>query len=307
MTTFLRREFTGERSGPQVLITAGVHGDEFESIAAVNRLVRLFDTSPAGVPGFCGKLTLVPIVNEDAYRRGQRTGSDGLDLARVCPGRSDGSPTEQIARELSDLIATADFYIDLHTGGTTLSILPLVGYMLHADRAVLDAQRRMATAFGLPVVWGTTAAHEGRTLSVARDAGVPAIYAEYGGAATCDPAGVAAYVAGCQNMLGVVGCLPRTAPRGHVRHCVEDDRPSSGHLQVQNPSPADGLFEPSVRLGDEVAASDQIGVVFDPLSDTSHVVSTPHAGIVLALRTFPRVRQGESVCVLLELKPGVKP
>lgn len=305
MTTFLQREFTGKRSGPHVLITAGVHGDEFESIMAVQRLAQLFETTAPEVAGFCGRLTLVPVVNEDAYRCGRRTGRDELDLARVCPGRSDGLPTERTARELSSLIETADFYIDLHTGGTTLSILPLVGYMLHADAAVLDAQRRMATAFGLPIVWGTTARLEGRTLSVARDAGVPAIYAEYGGGATCDPAGIAAYVEGGLNVLGAVGCLPRAVPSGHVRYRVEDDRSSSGHLQIQNPSPADGLFEPAVRLGDEVAASDRIGVVIDPLTDTSHSVTSPQAGIVLALRTFSRVRRGESLCVVLERETPV--
>ena len=52
-------------------------------------------------------------------------------------------------------------------------MLPLAGYMLHRDAAVLDAQRRMARAFNLPVIWGTDWRLEGRSLSAARNAGVP--------------------------------------------------------------------------------------------------------------------------------------
>ena len=73
----------------------------------------------------------MPIVNEPAFLRGERTAEDQLDLARVCPGNPDGSITEQIAHQLSELIREADYYIDLHTGGTTLRVLPLVGYVLH--------------------------------------------------------------------------------------------------------------------------------------------------------------------------------
>ncbi|MGC1275445.1 MAG: M14 family metallopeptidase [Planctomycetaceae bacterium] len=305
MTTILRHEFHSTEHGPRVLITAGVHGDEFESIAAVHRLRELFACGSPRVAGYRGTVTLVPVANDAAYRRGRRTADDGLDLARVCPGRADGSTTERIACELSELIRAADYYIDLHTGGTELSVLPLAGYMLHADLGVLESQRRMATAFGLPVVWGTTAELAGRTLSVARDAGVPAIYAEYGGAATCDPKGVSAYVDGCLNVLAEVGCLSRSTSKSRVEHFVEDGRPSSGHLQIQNPSPAAGVFTPAIRLGEFVSPGDDIGVVFDPLEGNERVIRSRQEGLVLVLRTFPRVQAGDSLCVVLECeRPG---
>ena len=98
-------------------------------------------------------------------------------------------------------IRSANYYIDLHSGGTRFRVLPLAGYTLHPDPKVLEAQRRMARAFGLPFIWGTDPKLDGRSLSVARDALVPAIYAEYHGGGGCDPAGVDAYVQGCLNVL----------------------------------------------------------------------------------------------------------
>ena len=42
---------------------------------------------------------------------------------------------------MSRLIRSADYYIDLHTGGALFDISPLAGYVLHADQTVLDRQR----------------------------------------------------------------------------------------------------------------------------------------------------------------------
>jgi len=76
-------------------------------------------------------VTIVPIVNSTAVANGTRCGSDGLDLARVCPGNSQGSVTEMDAAKISALISQSDYLIDLHTGGKLFDIYPLAGYMLH--------------------------------------------------------------------------------------------------------------------------------------------------------------------------------
>jgi predicted deacylase len=284
-----------------VLITGGVHGDEFEPMAAIRCLMGRLRSEAVR-----GRVTLVPVVNEPAFRRGQRTADDGLDLARSCPGRPDGSITERIAHALSEMIRSADFYIDLHTGGTRLRVLPLVGYTLHPDGEVLAMQRRMAQAFRLPVVWGTNPNLEGRSLSVARDARIPAIYAEYLGGGSCDPAGIAAYVQGCLNVLadlGMIADLPVPSPAAPL--VVEDDRPGSGHMQVNHPAPCEGFFEPAVALGQRVEAGDLLGTVTDLLGDRAESICAAYAGIVLVLHTFARIEAGESIGVVLECRsPG---
>ena len=156
---------TGKSHGPKLLILGGIHGDEFESMWAIRRLKEGLDSNELR-----GSVTLVPVVNEAAYWRGQRTAEDGLDLARTCPGKEDGTITERVAFAVSALIREADYLIDLHSGGLVSRFYPTVGYMLHPDAGVLEKQREMARAFNLPIVWGTYAHHEGRTLSIARDA-----------------------------------------------------------------------------------------------------------------------------------------
>ena len=294
-------EVVGRREGPHLLITGGVHGDEFEPMAAIRRLMA--QLRPEGLRG---RVTLVPVVNEPAFRRGERTAEDGLDLARTCPGRADGSITERIAHSLAQLIRSADLYIDLHTGGTRLTVLPLCGYMLHPDTEVLEKQRRMARAFGLPLIWGTDPNLNGRSLSVARDAKVPAIYAEYMGGGRFDPAGVEAYVRGCRGVMAEFGML-ETEGMGHGRHgghgeelIVEDDRPGAGHMQVNHPAPCDGFFEPAVGLGQRVQAGDILGTVSNLLGDRAEVVRARYTGLVIVLHRFPRIEAGVSVAVVLE-------
>ena len=141
-----RREIIGAQPGPHVLITGGVHGDEFEPMAALRQLGAEFSEQPGLVAALRGRVTLVPVVNEAAFVRGQRVAEDQLDLARTCPGRAGGSVTERTAHALSALIRTADFYLDLHTGGTELAVFPLTGYMMHPRADVLETQRRMARA-----------------------------------------------------------------------------------------------------------------------------------------------------------------
>jgi predicted deacylase len=288
-------EIQGSSPGPHVIITGGVHGDEFEPMAAIRQLRTQISREQLR-----GTVTLVPVVNESAFRRGNRVGDDGLDLARTCPGRIDGSVTEQTAFALSELINAADFYIDLHTGGTRLQVAPMTGYTLHPSPKVLDWQRKMAVAFGLPIIWGTDYRLNGRSLSVARDAEVPAIYAEYLGGGGCDPAGVAAYVAGCLNVLGLVGCLSRPAPNAPPQLIVEDDRPNAGYMQINYNSPIEGFFEPAVKLKQPVVPGQPLGTVSDPLGNDVRTVLSTQTGLVLTLHTFSRVDAGECLGVILE-------
>jgi predicted deacylase len=290
--------FGGTSPGPHLLVTGGVHGDEFEPMSAIRRLAGLPD-----VAAIRGRLTLVPVVNEAAFERGHRTAEDGLDLARTCPGKPDGSITERTAHALSQIIRSADFYIDLHTGGTALAVWPMTGYVLHCDPAVLEKQRAMARAFGLPVIWGTDPTLPGRSLSVARDAGVPAIYAEYLGGAQLSEAGVRAYAQGCLNVMAMLGMLDQPRVAGDKPLMVEDPRPNSGHMQRCYPSPASGCFEAAVELGQPISAGQPLGVVVDPLGRSRHEVRSTQTGRVLVLRTFPQVKQGDSLAVILESGP----
>ena len=294
--TLQKKVIEGAQKGPNLLILGGVHGDEFESMAAIRRLLAHLD--PAGLRG---SLTAIPVVNEAAYWRGQRTAEDGLDLARTCPGRPDGSITERTAHAVSREIGRADYLIDLHSGGLVMEFYPTVGYTLHPDKEILEVQRRMARALNMPIIWGTSAGLDGRTLSVARDAGVPAIYAEWMGGGVCDPQGVDAYFEGCLNVLAELDMIDRARPSLHTEYTVEDNRDNAGHVQLNYPAPCAGYFEAHVPLKALVRPGDAIGSVVDHLGQRRQQIASTQTGLVLCLRVFNRVHQGDSLAAVLEL------
>lgn len=277
--------------GPHLLITAGVHGDEFEPMVAAHRLVNI-----AGEKIKRGKLTIVPIVNHSAFTVGERCGEDRLDVARICPGNLSGSISEKTAFEISSLIRTADYYVDLHNGGKLFDILALAGYMLHPNKQILHTQRQMAKAFSLVAVWGTDVAPNGRTLSVARDANVPAIYVEFGGASAFNSLIMQTLIDGCIRVIAFLGLYDeQPVEKNGPTYIVEDNEKDGGYLQVKMQSPADGIFIPAVALGDRVEAGDRWGIICDPITCVDTEVRADKDGIVFFLRAFPKVLRGDSL------------
>jgi len=293
-STLKTRVIEGRSPGPCLLITAGVHGDEFEPMAAVRRLA-----SRVTPEDLAGRLILVPVVNEAAFEQGRRAGPDGLDLARTCPGRPDGNLTERTAHALSELIRSADYYIDLHSGGFVLELAPLSGYVLHANPEILKVQRQMARAFGLPLIWGTSAELEGRSLSIARDAAIPAIYVE-GPGGCFNPQVVDSLAGGCLSVMGERSMIARQRPAAGEVKVFEDPRSGSGHMQACYPSPIAGFFEPSVRPGQDIDRGAALGTVGDVLGEHTETILAADRGIVLGIRSFCRVEQGTSLAVVLD-------
>ena len=293
MSLFTKFVIETDSVSPHLLITAGVHGDEFESIRCVHNLMNQ-------LPGnlLQGKVTLVPCVNTEAFFLGSRTAAADLDLARICPGDPNGTITMRVGHELSELIRTADYYIDLHTGGTRFSVYPLTGYLLNPNEQVLDNSRQLAKSFNLPFIWGTDWRLEGRSMSIACKYGIPAIYAEYLGGAKCSEEGVADYINGCLNVLGSLGMVNRTQPKSRLKTVVEDPREGSGHMQVYYPAEFDGIFTPSYNLGDTVQKGNVLGTIRTIDGSCTSELIANQDGAVIVLHTFPMVRKGEATVVI---------
>ncbi|WP_375584035.1 succinylglutamate desuccinylase/aspartoacylase family protein [Cyclobacterium xiamenense] len=281
------------KDGPKGLIIAGIHGDEYEPILAVMQLLQTLKSRLLR-----GCLTLVPVANKSAYLAGRRVGEDGLDLARTCPGNQAGSITEAVAYQLSNQIRESDFLIDMHTGGTLFDIFPLSGYMIHSNPRVLEMQRSMAAAFNLPVIWGTSPDLQGRTLSIARDAEIPAIYTEFRGGGF-RPEGIGRLVAGCEHVLSYFEMLGEEERSANISLKIEDKEPGSGQLQRMYPAPGAGVFVPQVGLGAEVRRYDPIGEIWDYSGKVTNQVLAEKDGTVFLLRAIPRVEKGEALAGIL--------
>ncbi len=100
--------------GPTALVTAGVHGDEYEGLVIARRLLR--DLDPEQVKG---RIIVMPAVNLPAVRAAARVSPiDGGNMNRAFPGGT-GGPTALIADFIERrLLPEVDVAVDLHSGGT---------------------------------------------------------------------------------------------------------------------------------------------------------------------------------------------
>lgn len=273
----------GGETGPVLVASAGVHGDEYEGIRAILETVAALE--PAEMRG---DLVAVPVVHVAAFRaRMRRSPLDGADLARVFPGRPDGSPSEVLAWHFDQFVLTlADFYVDLHSGGITWAMPLLAGYEASDDRA-----RAAALAFGAPVIWAHPEIPPGRTVSAARARGIPWIYAEARGGGRIHQEDLAVYRRGLVNLMRHLGMLAgslETSP-------PEVELYGDGDTDASLCSGAEGLLVAEVDLLEQVQAGQRLGRLVDLLGRTVEEYRAPRSGRVVLIHACPQVRAGEPV------------
>ncbi len=277
---------TGVTSGPILVVTAAVHGNEYEGVEAIPRIFEQVQPDLLH-----GTLVMIAACNMPAYEAGIRNSSiDGLNLARVFPGDAEGTITQRIAYWMAHkLIKPADFFIDLHSGGVESNIPTLIGY-LHSDDALGKKSQAAAKAFGAPVLWGhPPPVPPGRSISAATEFGVPWLYTETPGGGRATPDDVACYIEGVFNVMKHLGMVPgEPQPRPMIHHLVGD-----GNLDVVISSPAAGFFQPDVALLDEVGVGQRLGTVQDFFGQVTAEVTADRDGVVIFLRRLPRVNVGD--------------
>jgi predicted deacylase len=265
----------GRTAGPAVAVVAGVHGDEYEGIAAVRDLAERLD--PAAVRG---TLLLVPAANPTALAAGTRTNpEDGRNLARSFPGDAAGTPTERLAARLFGLCAGATHLIDLHSGGVEYRFMPVAGF--YGPPAATNPSFVAAARFGLDALWRLPPTPGVLSFELHRR-GACAVGCEYLGGGQLSPEGRARYLDGVCACLAAWGVLPDGPP------CPAPPAFEGDWLTAE----ADGLFEAGVSLGEAVEAGRELAVVCSVRGAVRQRFVAPAAGTVLALRAKAFVRAG---------------
>lgn len=278
----------GADDGPTLLVLAGVHGDEYEGIAAIPQVYR--EIEPQHLRG---RLIMAPVCNMPAYEAAQRSSPiDGHNLARVFPGDIGGTITKQIAAWLVEkLMRHADFLIDLHTGGLAHDLPLLIGY-IHDEGDLGQASQRAATAFGAPVMWGhPLPTASGRSVATATSLGIPSIYTEAPGGSGCDPDVVACFRAGVINVMKHLGMISGELNQRRLTHHLVGD----GNLDRVIHTSVDGFFQREASLLDPVQAGQRLGAVLDMTGKELARIKADQDGVIIMLRGLPRVQAGDGI------------
>ncbi len=278
--------------GPTLLISAGVHGDEYEGQIAVSELAH--DLTAGDIRG---RLILLPMVNLPAAVAGCRVSPlDDGNLNRLYPGDPNGTPSEMIAHYHEEVILPlADYAVDLHSGGSSLLYPPtLLRGPGHTPEEEAGLQK-LTKAFDLPFAWvftgGGGSGSTARTaMGAANRKGVINVMAELGGGNTVTLDALARTRRGLRRILHSFGMLPNYVPdppRGtRALH-------SKGSVYVYEP----GIFEPMKEIGDAVFKGEHVALIHHPETPgrAPDQVASPYDGMVLAMRTLATVRRGDAL------------
>ena len=278
----------GAEEGPTLLVLAGVHGDEYEGIAAIPQVHRVIKPQDLR-----GRLLMAPICNMPAYEAVQRTSPiDGLNLARVFPGDVDGTITRQIAWWLTQkLLPHADFLIDLHTGGIAYELPTLIGYV-HDGGELGKASHEAAAAFGAPVMWGhPLPLPAGRSISAATSLGIPSLYTEAPGGGGCDPDVVACFRDGVMNVMKHLDMISGGLRRRPLTHHLVGD----GNLDTVIDAPVDGFLQREVSLLEHVKRGQRLGAILDATGLEVAQIDADQDGVFIMLRSIPSVQVGDGI------------
>jgi len=284
--------------GPTMLITGGVHGDEYEGPITLSKLARRL--TPTMVKG---RVILVPALNLPAVLAGTRLSPmDGLNLNRVFPGEPNGSITSMIAHYVSTvLIPMTDIVVDLHSGGMTLEYLPTI--LMH-ELEDEDWNRRTQAAllaFGAPIALISRELDNAVYLdTIAENMGKIALSAELGGAGRLSMSTIAVAETGVLNLLRHFGIVKGSAAgrsgtrQGKTRLLQTPDRECYVIAEEA------GIYEPYFDLGDQVRKGQVMGEIhFLPHRDRKPIaVTAQRTGMLLAKRPLANVSIGDCLGII---------
>ena len=282
--------------GPTVILEGGNHGDEYEGQIVLGELIR-----DLPLDRIRGRLIFMPSLNAPAAEAGLRTSpKDGKNLNRSFPGDHAGTITEQIAAYVSDeLFSRGDAFLSLHSGGSSLDIIPSALVQPTGDAAQTQRNLDAILAFGAPFNVLLNNLGDTRTsVATAVAAGLTCVSTEMAGRGTVTDTALALCRAGALRVLVHWGVLdkacakePAAAPAalfkvtGSKSYVIASER---------------GVFEAYHRHGEHVEAGQPAGrihQIFDPQRAPVELAYAA-SGVVFAKRHPGIVVPGNVCCVI---------
>jgi len=287
--------------GPTVILEGGNHGDEYEGPITLGELIR--DLDPVDVSG---RLIFIPAINLPAVNAARRTSPiDEVNLNRAFPGEAMGTTTRQIAAYVHDVIfPMGDAFIDLHSGGSSLDIIPSAVIEPGATPEQHAANVAAAKAFGTEIAVVIDNRGDPRTATAsAALQGMTVIGTEMAGGGSVSIEALALCRRGVRNVLAHLGVLPqRMASQVTGEPRLYDLGPKAHVISEE-----DGVHEPLHELGTEVEAGQLAGRIHF-LANPGRVPVELHyrtSGILYGRRQPGRVRPGN--CCLVVASPYMVP
>jgi predicted deacylase len=277
-------------------LVSGLHGTEYASIIALEKLIGALD--PAQISG---TVIIVPLVNLPSFEQKvpHVNPVDGKSMNRFYPGNPNGTQTDRVSWAITkQVVERCDYLVDYHGGDLDEDLRPYSYWPKSGDARQDTTTREMALAFGLDtiIIWSDRPRdpNASRYLdNTANTRGKPAIAVEAGHAGTVEPRDVDALVNGTFSLMRYLKMLPGAPmPVAHPVWIGKVDTVASEQT---------GVFYPLVQRGAYVAQGMKIGYVTDFYGKVIYEAVAPSAGVVLYICAVPSMKKGDTVANVGEI------
>jgi predicted deacylase len=193
-----------------------------------------------------------------------------------------------------EIVAHADYGIDLHTGAIHRSNLPQIRTDLEFSQ-----NRRLAQAFGAPVILDS-ASPAGSLRQVAAEMHhIPLLLYEGGEALRFNEFAIRAGVRGVIGVLRELNMLTSARSRRPLPNTVIAQRSSWMR------APQSGIMRTAKALGSKVKEGEVLAMVSDPFGGQESAVTARFPGIIIGCSLLPLVNEGDALFhVALVASPG---
>lgn len=271
----------GCRPGKTVLITAGVHGDEYPGIAASIRVAG--ELKPEEISG---KILFVHCVNISGfYKRSRCVPEDGGNLNANFPGKPGGSVSERIADLfVKSIFPQTDFVLDLHSGSISEPLEPCLFFpgTGEARRASLEAAKAVNVQYLI-----SSSARTG-LYSYAASVGIPGVLIERGHSGECREEWVAGDMGDIYRVLNYLGI---TKAEKEVKMCRRQVCTETIYLEAD----LDGLWYNAVTAGQRLKSGDFLGRIENFYGEVLREYRAEKDGVVFYHTSGLPIKKGDAL------------
>jgi len=271
--------FRGLETGPVLLITAGVHGDELNGVEAVRRMI-----SDGSIIPDAGTVIALPMANVWGFLNSSRLTRDGRDLNRGFPGSRSGVESQSIALAIMrHVLPSADCGIDLHSGGASENY----PHIRCAADSPLDME--LARAFAPPFILDSPPG-DGTFRKAARLAGKSVLLYEGGRSGILSEFAVTECVNGLLRLMDSLGMTESGAPeRNETRVVMQTETVRAS---------CSGDYSPLVPCGAEVTKGQIIARMYGEENSGAVEIFSPADGAALSVRPSRRVNESDPLVTI---------
>lgn len=267
-------------SGPTVLFTSGIHGDEINGVEIVRQIIAKGINKPKK-----GTIICIPVINIFGFLDMHRDFPDGRDLNRVFPGSKSGSLASRVAHRLmTEIVPKVDLIIDYHTGAANRFNAPQIRIV--KNEIVLD---ELAQIFGAPFVLYSKNINKSFR-NTCYQLGIPMLLFEGGKSGSFETTTTNTGVNGAKRILNHLQML-------HTK--FKASKPKKACVFITESkwirSKYSGMFKASIPINSEVKKDDVIGHITDPYGKFYHSVKAQNTGHIISVNEAPIVYQGDAL------------